>query len=122
MRVVIAGSRSFDNYQLMCAVLRKNRILPTAVLSGCARGADALGERWAEERGVPVERYPADWERWGRSAGPRRNIEMLDTQPERIVVFWDGHSRGTKHLMQAAFDRQIPTTVCHYKNPLVEGK
>ena len=102
MRTIIAGSRDFSDYSAMCSVLRDGYPWPiTTVLSGAARGADQLGERWAKEHGVPVELYPADWTRYGRSAGYRRN-ELMATKADALIAFWDGQSRGTKHMIDLA--------------------
>ena len=74
------------------------------VVSGTARGADQLGEAWARARGHAIEQFPADWENLGRSAGYRRNVEMVATLKERdaVVAFWDGKSKGTKHTIDIA--------------------
>lgn len=68
------------------------------VVSGCARGADSLGERWAEDNGVLVKRFPANWERFGRAAGMYRNAEMADYASGGIIL-WDGDSRGTLDMI-----------------------
>jgi glycerophosphoryl diester phosphodiesterase len=124
MRVIIAGSRSFDDFTTMSTVMGRLRalhgVLPTTILSGGARGADQLGERWAATRNIPVEHFPADWDRYGRSAGPRRNIEMLESGADLVVCFWDGVSRGSQHLMQAAHDRGIQVMCYRFSNPVVE--
>ena len=53
-----------------------------------------LGERYARENGFRIERYPADWKQYGKSAGPRRNMQMAEAGDD-IICFWDGKSRGT---------------------------
>ncbi|MBN9518488.1 DUF2493 domain-containing protein, partial [bacterium] len=71
-RVLVAGSRAFADYPLLCATL--DRLLagagPWVVVSGAAGGADRLGERYAAARGWAVERHAPDWDRHGRAAGP----------------------------------------------------
>jgi hypothetical protein len=74
---------------------------PTVVISGTAPGADKLGEQWAKDNSIPVERYPADWNRYGLSAGYRRNEQMVDNA-EALVALWDGKSRGTRHMIDIA--------------------
>lgn len=74
---------------------------PTVIISGTARGADTLGEAWAKENGVPCEQYPADWKRYGRAAGLRRNESMADNAAA-LVALWDGSSSGTKHMINIA--------------------
>ena len=63
-----------------------------------------LGERWAKEHGHCIDRFPADWERYGRSAGFKRNQQMVDTllAGDCVVALWDGQSRGTMHTVTMA--------------------
>ena len=78
MKVIVAGSRGFSDYALLKRKL--DRMLSqqsvVTIVSGTARGADRLGERYAEEHGHNVERYPAQWDVFGKSAGYRRNEQM----------------------------------------------
>lgn len=103
MKLIIAGSRSFDDYDLMDTSLAKilSGRLPDVVLSGRAEGADVLGERWAEVHGVPVQYHPADWKRYGKVAGMKRNAEMAK-DGTHLVAFWDGVSRGTANMIDIA--------------------
>lgn len=66
-----------------------------------ARGADLLGEKYAVERGYHVDRYPADWNGLGKRAGYIRN-EQMARNADALVAFWDGQSRGTKHMIDLA--------------------
>jgi len=79
---------------------------PTVILSGAARGADRLGECWAAEQGIACERYPADWDRYGKSAGYRRNVQMASCA-DALVALWDGASRGTEHMIEHARQRGL---------------
>ena len=104
MRTIIAGSREIVDYELLVDLMEEAAaagIFPTVVLSGTARGVDKLGERWAEENGVPLERYSADWEKFGKRAGPIRNSLMV-SKAEALLVLWDGESRGTRNVMMLA--------------------
>jgi hypothetical protein len=86
----------------------------TQVIAGGARGADSLGAAWAEARGFECEVVAADWDRFGRSAGFRRNLLMLDMCPDMVVAFVDkplANSRGTAHTVGTAESRGIPTRV-----------
>lgn len=104
--VVIAGGRYYDDYDDAKAFIDeclkiscvKNEIV---VLSGGAKGADALGERYAKENGFKIERHAADWKRYGRGAGPRRNAEMAK-KCDMLICFWDGESRGSKSMIEFA--------------------
>lgn len=107
VRLIIAGSRSFSLFGLLkksCDeflgddVGNKGKV---AVISGTAKGADRLGERYAAERGFTLLRYPADWFNHGKQAGVIRNDEMAQNATAAIV-FWDGTSPGTKNMIEAA--------------------
>lgn len=101
MRVCIAGSRTFQSQEFMDERLAFyfQRGLPDLVVSGCANGADLLGECWADMNNVPVLRFPADWENLGKRAGFVRNLEMFKFATHG-VFFWDGSSKGTRHTIE----------------------
>ena len=71
------------------------------ILSGGARGADAIGERYAKENGFKIEKHPAAWNIYGKSAGPRRNKQMAEAC-DFVICFWDGQSRGTESMIEFA--------------------
>lgn len=106
MRVLIAGSREITDYTLLCRACATSVFEITEVISGVARGVDLMGIRWANENGIPVLRYPANWTKYGRSAGYRRNEEMAEVANGAIIL-WDGKSRGTKHMMEMLDRRGI---------------
>jgi hypothetical protein len=103
MKVIIAGGRDYDDYPTLKARMdRLNNLSPiTCVICGEARGADSLGKRWAIESGREVISMPADWNKYGKSAGYRRNEEMAKIA-DGLVAFWDGKSRGTSHMIDLA--------------------
>ncbi len=110
MRVAIVGSRDFKDYDYLssCMDYLNTNGNVTEVVCGCARGADTLGEKWANERGIAVKRCPADWDGLGKKAGILRNIEMAD-YADATVAFWDGKSRGTKQMIE--YSRKIGNDV-----------
>lgn len=113
--VIIAGSRTFGDYgrlrEACDAILRDVAAAGTVtVLSGAAAGADTLGERYAAERGIAVRRFPADWQRHGRAAGPIRNSQMAG-EGHMLIAFWDGKSRGTAHMISMARKRGLAVHV-----------
>lgn len=118
MRVLVCGSRGFEDTVLMRAVF-ENMLKgfaefsnqPPAIVEGCARGADRLAEQVAGEFDLEVDHFPADWNRWGRGAGYKRNIQMLDSGITVVLAFWDGVSKGTKHTIDQAKARGIPVEV-----------
>lgn len=114
-RLIVAGSRNFNNYELLkqkCdSLLSQKRLTHSIVIiSGTARGADRLGERYAAERGYRIERFPADWDRNGIAAGPIRNTKMA-AHADALVAFWDGKSRGTKDMIEKAKERNLPVRI-----------
>lgn len=85
------------NYISFCiSEIRKKYEL--VFLSGNCRGADLLGEKYAEENSFKIERYIAEWNKYGKAAGPKRNKIMAD-EADYIICFWDGKSKGTKSLI-----------------------
>lgn len=113
MRTIIAGSRTITDYLAVLSAIdgaALEGIVPTTVLSGCARGVDELGERAASYAGWDVELHSADWKRLGKRAGYVRNEEMADTA-EALIAVWDGMSRGTKHMIDIARGRGLKVYV-----------
>ena len=113
LRVIIAGSRDFSDYELLkkstIEIITKKTMLPdlTRIISGGARGADTLGERFANEMGLEISRFIPDWDGLGKRAGYVRNAEMAKFAVEDdnygvLIAFWDGQSRGTKHMIDLA--------------------
>ena len=102
MKIIIAGSRTFNDYKKLCKVC--DNILQDQnnieIVSGAYyRGADKLGEQYAKEKGYKTTRFPADWNKFGKAAGPKRNHQMAD-YAEALIAFWNGKSRGTQNMIQ----------------------
>lgn len=114
-RVVVAGCRDYNNYKqakeyinyCLSKIRKENKII---IVSGGARGADMLGERYAKENGFEIERYLADWDTYGKSAGPKRNEKMAQVC-DFVICFWDGKSRGTKSMIENAKKYEKPVRV-----------
>ena len=114
-RVIIAGSRSFNDYELLreqcLSILQeKMRTHRVIIVSGHARGADSLGERFANEFRLPFELHPAKWRLHGKAAGMVRNAEMAKCS-DALIAFWDGESRGTRHMINFARKRGLEVSV-----------
>lgn len=111
-RVIIAGSRTFcteAHYKMLEAQMDALILefgLPDEIVSGAARGADRLGERYARENSIAIKSMPADWDTYGKSAGYVRNKDMAD-YGTCLVVFWDGQSRGTNHMIELAMKKGL---------------
>lgn len=88
---------------------------PSVVISGCAPGVDGLGEEWAKSQGLPIERFPADWKRLKRAAGPIRNGQMADAA-QALVAVWDGQSPGTKDMIRKARAKGLKVHVHMFGN------
>lgn len=101
MKTIIAGGRDITDYGLVCEAVKASGIEITEVVSGCARGVDRLGERWAGKNGVHVESFPAQWTKFGKAAGPLRNAEMA-AYADALIAIWDGQSKGTKDMIEQA--------------------
>lgn len=115
-KVIIAGTRDFNNYHLLKMKLDKilsNIIDDIIIVSGKARGADTLGEKYAKEKGYQIAEFPADWEKFGRSAGYKRNVQMAE-YADACVCFWDGRSPGTKHMINIANQYKLQIRVVKY--------
>lgn len=99
MRVIIAGSRHmpYESYDLINRAVEKSGFKITEVVSGHAEGADKLGELWARTNKIPCKVFPAEWDLYGRAAGPIRNGQMKDYADALIVFIWDG-SRGSENM------------------------
>ena len=126
LRVIIAGSRDFNDYKLLkksaIEIITKKTMLPdlTRIISGGARGADTLGERFANEMGLEISRFIPDWDGLGKRAGYVRNAEMAKFAVEDgnygvLIAFWDGQSRGTKHMIDLAKRYGLEVHVVNYK-------
>lgn len=107
MKVIIAGSRGIEDYKLVVDTINRSGYNITEVVSGCARGPDRLGERWAVANDVPIKEMPADFAKYGKSAGPRRNKEMAEYADAAIII-WDGKSCGTRNMIENMIRRKKP--------------
>ena len=115
MKVIIAGSRNFNDYNLLkksCDNLL-TQFTNIEIVSGTARGADKLGERYAREKGYDIKQFPANWDKHGKSAGYIRNDEMAQ-YADMLIAFWDGTSKGTKHMIDLANKRGIKVEIVNY--------
>jgi len=117
-KLIIAGGRSYADRDTMVREVNKvwaealpNRAL--IVISGMARGADSMAHSIAVSSGVAVQKFPADWDKFGKSAGYRRNVQMAEIA-DGLLAFWDGKSRGTKHMIDIATERGLFVRVITY--------
>ena len=118
MRLIIAGGRDFNSLDLLTErmdFLLKETTEQVVIISGTAAGADRVGEQYAADKGYLVERYPAQWDKFGKSAGYKRNQQMAD-QADAVVVFWNGKSYGSKHMIDIAKKMGLNLRIVRYTN------
>ncbi len=122
MKIAIVGSRTFEDYELLCkfigSVLSDGELASVeAVVSGAARGADTLAERYAAERGLEMIVFPAEWKKYGRRAGFIRNVDII-RECDICFAFWDGESHGTKHDIELCDETGKPCHICYFENTI----
>lgn len=108
MRVIIAGSRTIADYDIVRKAIynalwdwRWTYESVTEVVSGTAFGVDRLGEMWAVRNNKKIAYFPANWDKYGKKAGYMRNAEMAN-YADALIAIWDGKSRGTKMMIDLA--------------------
>ena len=113
LRIIIAGTRTFHDYDKLRHVMSeiagnipKDNI---EIVSGGCSGADRLAEVFARRNGISLKVFRADWKKYGRAAGPIRNRDMAEYVGATgfLVAFWDGKSRGTKHMIETGTERGL---------------
>lgn len=124
MKLIIAGSRELRNYGAVKYAVEKflftyPETKITEIVSGTARGADRLGERFAEEYKIPVKSFPPSWDLEGRSAGCIRNIRMSHYADALVALKIDGvETRGTDHMIKQMESLKKPVVTIIVSNPL----
>lgn len=121
MKVLTTGSRTWKGvYGEWIITLTLNRLeslghalhSPLRLMNGaCPEGADAIVQRWADRREVPLEEFPADWANYGKAAGPMRNMYMVHLGADMCIGFLRDNSRGTMGTLDLARAAKIPTFV-----------
>ena len=136
LRVIIAGSREFNDFpklmnssiEILTEISKKRDDLDRIrIVSGTARGADKLGEQYSKIAGYELSKFPADWDGLGKIAGYVRNAEMAKFAVEDdsygvLIAFWDGQSRGTKHMIDLAKRCGLEVHVVNYKENNANAK
>lgn len=119
-RVLITGSREWDDDPLLCTTLAMAvqeapaGARPVIVHGACSRGADNTADIWARNHRLAIERHPADWKQFGKSAGFRRNAEMVALGADLCLAFVKDASRGATHCADLAEKAGIPTRRIDY--------
>jgi hypothetical protein len=119
-RIIVCGGRDFSDRALCFKTL--DELLPKydcpEIVSGHASGADQFGEEYAKEHGLQFQIFKPDWKKYGKSAGPIRNRQMLMYALETtavIIAFWDGESKGTKNMISQAQNAGAKVHIIRYE-------
>lgn len=125
MKIIIAGCRWIENYNIVCEAIEASGFDVTEVVSGQATGIDTLGENWALAHDVPVKPFPANWKnikaegavvrknkygKYNAAAGIMRN-KLMAEYGEALIAIWDGKSTGTKNIIDQAKERGLKVFV-----------
>lgn len=131
MRMIIAGTRSLygpEGEKIVREAIKESGWTPTEIISGNARGVDTIGEEIAKEEGIDLTIFPANWKKYGKAAGYKRNEKMAwyanifnkqyveddkwDEMPDKLkgclVAVWNGTSTGTKNMIEIAEGLELP--------------
>ena len=107
MKVIVSGSRNITDYDLMKQAFAESGFFVDCIIHGDATGVDKLGSRYADDNSLPQVKFPADWNKYPKAAGPIRNSEMVkfvqDGSEAGLIALWDGKSRGTFDCLTKAF-------------------
>ena len=106
MKVIIAGSRDINDYDVIKLTIKKSGFKISEIVSGGARGVEKLGERYAKENNIVIIKYIPKWNLYGKSAGYKRNVEMAE-YADAVICIWDGKSKGTKHMINIAKEKKL---------------
>jgi len=99
MKVVITGSRHINDRLALVKAIKQSGFDITEVVRGVSSGVDTLGETWARANDIPIKQMQAEWDKFGKSAGPRRNKEMAN-YADAAIFLWDGESKGTLNIIK----------------------
>jgi hypothetical protein len=115
MKLAIVGSRTFNDYKKLVKFIEENYNINEidAIVSGGAKGADMLGEWFARDYRKKKIIFPAEWKKYGKSAGFKRNVDIIK-ECDECVCFWDGQSHGAKHDIELCEQMNKPCKICYF--------
>lgn len=121
MKVLVCGDRNWKDQHYVFNVLDRLEMDkgPFEIIEGCARGADRFAEKWAKEHDAQITHFPADWDTYGKAAGPIRNQKMLEASPDLVLAFHENllKSKGTADMVARSRKAGINTAVFPILNP-----
>ena len=117
-KLIVAGGRDFNDAALLERVLiamadTEYADVSISLVSGMARGADALAYMFAHQAGIQCYEFHANWNKYGKRAGYMRNADM-GKFADGLLAFWDGQSKGTEHMIDFMQTLSKPVTVINY--------
>jgi hypothetical protein len=115
MKVAVIGSRNFNDYELLKNTLDtlNNIVKISYIVSGGAKGADKLGEKYADENNIEKLIYIPDWNKYGKSAGFRRNVDIIENA-DSVIAFWNGKSKGTQHSINLTKEKNKKLKIVYF--------
>src|SRR5690606_7546267 len=109
--------RNFNDFRLLektCDTFLRNQDKESLeIVSGGAKGADRCGEAYAINNAIKLKVFKADWDTLGKSAGYVRNSQMAE-YADCLIAYWDGKSKGTKHMINLAVEKGLDLRVVRY--------
>ena len=126
MKTIIAGGRDIEDYQLVLDAISESGFEISHIVSGGARGADSLGERYAKENEIPITIYYAQWKKYAsfgqtKRAGTDRN-KLMSENAEALIAIWDGESTGTANMIDNAHKKGLKVYVKKVTKPSIFKK
>jgi len=115
MNLGIIGGRDFDKYDVLrhqIDPIRSNYDI-SCIVSGGARGADSLAERYANEYNIKTLIFKPDWDKYGKAAGFIRNSDIINNS-DLVIAFWNGNSKGTLDSINKALNTKTNIIVLDY--------
>lgn len=100
-KIVVCGSRTITDYDLIKTNLDRLVNKSDTIVSGGANGVDKLAEKYAKDNNIECVVFKAQWDKYGKSAGYKRNAEMID-YADSVICLWNGMSKGSNHSIDYA--------------------
>lgn len=116
MRLIISGGRDIWDFDFIVDTIKfyTQNLDSWTLVCGMAPGVDTVAYDYCEANGIPIVKYYADWDNYGKKAGPLRNEDMA-LHAEALLAIWDGNSPGTNDMIKRATDHGLKFKVVMYE-------